>query len=201
MEAVWVLAISLFITLLLGIPIAFALGISVLLSLWAGGVPLTFFGTIVFYVSGFLSYLGHSLVYIVRRLMETGGISQRLIDFVQSFTGHLRSGLGVATVLACSIFAAISGSSPATVAAIGAIMIPAMTSAGYKKETAASISATGGGLGIIIPPSIPMILYAISTDTSVKDMFLAGFGPALVIIVFFNRACRLDFQERRCTYP
>lgn len=116
--------------------------------------------------------------------METGGISQRLIDFVQSFTGHLRSGLGVATVLACSIFAAISGSSPATVAAIGAIMIPAMTSAGYKKETAASISATGGGLGIIIPPSIPMILYAISTDTSVKDMFLAGFGPALVIIVF-----------------
>ncbi|MBP1156736.1 MULTISPECIES: TRAP transporter large permease [unclassified Paenibacillus] len=184
MDAMWVLGISLLVTLFLGIPISFSLGISVFLSLLAGGVPVAFIGQTMVTSMDSFPILAIPLFILSGAMMESGGISQRLIQFVQSFTGQIRGGLGVVTILSCAIFAAISGSSPATVAAIGTIMIPAMVKAGFRKELAASISASGGGLGIIIPPSIPMILYGISTDTSIKDLFMAGFGPALVIIIF-----------------
>ncbi|WP_368220752.1 TRAP transporter large permease, partial [Anaerotruncus rubiinfantis] len=108
---------------------------------------------------------------------------KRLINVAQSVVGGVTGGFGIVTVLACAFFAAISGSSPATVAAIGAIMIPAMVERGYSVPVAASITACSGGLGIIIPPSINMIIYAISANVSVADMFLAGFGPGAIIVL------------------
>ncbi|PWS35475.1 C4-dicarboxylate ABC transporter permease [Falsiroseomonas bella] len=114
-------------------------------------------------------------------LMEVGGISRRLVDFAKSIVGRIQGGLPATCVLTCMIFAAISGSSVATTFAIGAIMIPALVRAGYPVAFAAALQATAAELGVVIPPSIPMILYGVSTQTSIPELFLAGFGPGLLI--------------------
>jgi tripartite ATP-independent transporter DctM subunit len=114
-------------------------------------------------------------------LMDVGGISRRLVDFAKSIVGGIQGGLPATCVLTCMIFAAISGSSVATTFAIGAIMIPALVRAGYPVGFAAALQATAAELGVIIPPSIPMILYGVSTQTSIPELFIAGFGPGLLI--------------------
>lgn len=114
-------------------------------------------------------------------LMETGGISRRLVDFAKSIVGGIQGGLPMTCVLTCMIFAAVSGSSVATTFAIGAILIPAMVKHGYPTPVAASIQATSAELGVIIPPSIPMILYGVSAEVSIGELFIAGFGPGLLI--------------------
>lgn len=114
-------------------------------------------------------------------LMETGGISRRLIAFARALVGGVQGGLAVTTVLTCMIFAAISGSSVATTFAIGAIMIPALKRLGYPAGFAASLQASSAELGVVIPPSIPMILYGVATQTSIPELFIAGFGPGLLI--------------------
>jgi tripartite ATP-independent transporter DctM subunit len=114
-------------------------------------------------------------------LMEVGGISRRLVDFAKSIVGRIQGGLPATCVLTCMIFAAISGSSVATTFAIGAIMIPALVRAGYPVAFAAALQATAAELGVVIPPSIPMILYGVTTQTSIPELFLAGFGPGLLI--------------------
>ena len=114
-------------------------------------------------------------------LMDVGGISRRLVDFAKSIVGGIQGGLPATCVLTCMIFAAISGSSVATTFAIGAIMIPALVRAGYPVGFAAALQATAAELGVIIPPSIPMILYGVSTQTSIPELFIAGFGPGVLI--------------------
>lgn len=114
-------------------------------------------------------------------LMEAGGISARMVDFAKSLVGRLQGGLACACVLTCMIFAAVAGSSVATTFAVGAILIPAMVRHGYPAPFAASLQATAAELGVIIPPSIPMILFAVSTDTSTGELFIAGVGPGLLI--------------------
>ena len=114
-------------------------------------------------------------------LMETGGISQRLIDFAKSIVGGLSGGLALTCVLTCMIFAAVSGSSIATVFAIGSILIPAMVRHGYPPAFAAALMATSAELGVIIPPSIPMILLGVSAELSIGELFIAGIGPGLLI--------------------
>ena len=114
-------------------------------------------------------------------LMETGGISVRLVEFAKSIVGGVQGGLAATCVLTCMIFAAVSGSSVATTFAIGAILIPAMVKHGYPVTFAAALQATSAELGVIIPPSIPMILYGISADVSVAELFIAGIGPGLLI--------------------
>jgi C4-dicarboxylate transporter, DctM subunit len=114
-------------------------------------------------------------------LMETGGISRRLVDFAKSIIGGVQGGLAASCVLTCMIFAAVSGSSVATTFAIGAILIPAMIRHGYPKPFAASLQATSAELGVIIPPSIPMILYGVSAEVSIGELFIAGVGPGLLI--------------------
>ena len=114
-------------------------------------------------------------------LMDVGGISRRLVDFAKSIVGGIQGGLPATCVLTCMIFAAISGSSVATTFAIGAIMIPALVRAGYPVAFAAALQATAAELGVVIPPSIPMILYGVSTQTSIPEMFIAGFGPGILI--------------------
>lgn len=114
-------------------------------------------------------------------LMETGGISRRLVEFAKSIVGGVQGGLPMTCVLTCMIFAAVSGSSVATTFAIGAILIPALIKHGYPTTWAAALQATSAELGVIIPPSIPMILYGVSAEVSIGELFIAGFGPGLLI--------------------
>ncbi|SIQ21946.1 TRAP transporter large permease [Pseudacidovorax sp. RU35E] len=114
-------------------------------------------------------------------LMETGGISRRLVEFAKSIVGGVQGGLPMTCVLTCMIFAAVSGSSVATTFAIGAILIPALIKHGYPTNYAAALQATSAELGVIIPPSIPLILYGVSAEVSIGELFIAGFGPGLLI--------------------
>jgi C4-dicarboxylate transporter DctM subunit len=114
-------------------------------------------------------------------VMTRGSIAQRLIDILTALTRPLPGGLAVATVLSCAVFAAISGSSIVTMLAIGSVMLPAMRQAGYDLKFSVGAIMAGGTLGIIIPPSIPMIIYGLVTETSVTDLFIAGFGPGLLL--------------------
>lgn len=114
-------------------------------------------------------------------LMETGGISRRLVEFAKSIVGGVQGGLPMTCVLTCMIFAAVSGSSVATTFAIGAILIPALIKHGYPTAYAAALQATSAELGVIIPPSIPMILYGVSAEVSIGELFIAGFGPGILI--------------------
>ncbi len=114
-------------------------------------------------------------------IMETGGISRRLVDFAKSLVGGVQGGLPMTCVLTCMIFASVSGSSVATTFAIGTILIPALIRHGYPTTWAAALQATSAELGVIIPPSIPMILYGVSAEVSIGELFIAGFGPGLLI--------------------
>ncbi len=128
-------------------------------------------------------------------LMETGGISRRLVNFAKSLVGGVQGGLPMTCVLTCMIFAAVSGSSVATTFAIGAILIPALVKHGYPRNYAAALQATSAELGVIIPPSIPMILFGVSAEVSIGELFIAGFGPGLLIggalMLFVHLWCRL----------
>ncbi len=127
-------------------------------------------------------------------IMETGGISRRLVEFAKSIVGGVQGGLPMTCVLTCMIFAAVSGSSVATTFAIGAILIPALIKHGYPTPFAAALQATAAELGVIIPPSIPMILYGVSAEVSIGEMFIAGFGPGifigLALMLFVYVYCR-----------
>lgn len=114
-------------------------------------------------------------------IMETGGISRRLVEFCKSLVGGVQGGLPMTCVLTCMIFAAVSGSSVATTFAIGAILIPALIKHGYPTPWAASLQATSAELGVIIPPSIPLILFGVSAEVSIGELFIAGFGPGIFI--------------------
>ena len=114
-------------------------------------------------------------------LMETGGISRRLVEFAKSLVGGVQGGLPMTCVLTCMIFAAVSGSSVATTFAIGAILIPALIKHGYPTPYAAALQATSAELAVIIPPSIPMILYGVAAEVSIGELFIAGFGPGFLI--------------------
>ena len=114
-------------------------------------------------------------------VMETGGISRRLVEFAKSLVGGVQGGLPMTCVLTCMIFAAVSGSSVATTFAIGAILIPALIKHGYPTAYAAALQASSAELGVIIPPSIPMILYGVSAEVSIGELFIAGFGPGIFI--------------------
>lgn len=128
-------------------------------------------------------------------LMETGGISRRLVEFAKSIVGGVQGGLPMTCVLTCMIFAAVSGSSVATTFAVGAILIPALVKHGYPRTYAAALQATSAELGVIIPPSIPLILYGVSAEVSIGELFIAGIGPGIFIslslMIFVYVYCRL----------
>jgi len=128
-------------------------------------------------------------------LMAAGGISERLVDLAKSLVGGVQGGLAATCVITCMIFASVSGSSVATTFAIGAILIPAMVRHGYPVGTAAAIQASSAELGVLIPPSIPLILYGVATETSVGQLFLAGFGPGLLVaaalFVYLRILCKV----------
>ncbi len=128
-------------------------------------------------------------------LMETGGISRRLVEFAKSIVGGVQGGLPMTCVLTCMIFGAVSGSSVATTFAIGTVLIPALIKHGYPVTYAAALQATSAELGVIIPPSIPMILYGVSAEVSIGELFISGFGPGILIggalMLFVFVTCRI----------
>ncbi|OHR66540.1 C4-dicarboxylate ABC transporter permease [Bacillus sp. HMSC76G11] len=170
--------------LIIGIPIAIAIGIAVLVSLLLADIPIAFLTQSAFTALDSFPLIAIPFFILAGALMETGGLSARLIAFANSLMKTFTGGLALVSMLSCLFFAAISGSSPATVAAIGSIMIPAMIKKGYDPGFSAAVSASGGGLGILIPPSIPLIIFAILANVSISDMFLAGVGPGLVAVIF-----------------
>ena len=168
------LFIALGVCLLLGVPISFAIGISAFVGLYVGDVPFTFLPQSAVTSVDSLSIMAIPFFVLAGSVMDTGGLSKRLINVATSIVGNVTGGFGMVTVIACAFFAAICGSSPATVAAIGAIMIPAMINRGYSIADSAAVSACAGGLGIIIPPSVNMVIYGVTAGVSISDMFMAG---------------------------
>ena len=126
-------------------------------------------------------YMAVPFFILAGNLMSEGGISQRLVKLANSLIGHLSGGLGMVSIAACMFFAAISGSSAATTAAIGGIMIPEMVQRKYDRSFSAAINAAGGTIGVIIPPSIPFVTYGVLTGTSITSLFIAGFGPGILM--------------------
>ncbi|MCF6322288.1 MAG: TRAP transporter large permease [Rhizobiaceae bacterium] len=168
--------------MLIGVPIAVALGLSSILFLLAysdaslASVAQTLFAAF----DGHYTLLAIPFFILASTFMSTGGVAQRIIRFSIAVVGHFQGGLAIASVFACMMFAALSGSSPATVVAIGGIVITGMRQVGYTKEFAAGVICNAGTLGILIPPSIVMVVYAAATDVSVGRMFLAGVIPGLM---------------------
>ncbi|SDR30691.1 TRAP transporter large permease [Pseudovibrio sp. Tun.PSC04-5.I4] len=176
-----VLFLLLFGLLLIGAPIAIALGLSSVLYIALFSHDSMSSVTIqMFNASQNFTLLAIPFFILASSFMSTGGVARRIVNFAIATVGWIRGGLAMAGVLACMIFAALSGSSPATVVAIGTIAIAAMRQAGYSKEFAAGIIANAGTLGILIPPSIVMVVYAAATNVSVGRMFLAGVIPGIV---------------------
>ena len=168
--------------MLLGVPIAVSLGFSSIVFLLVlsdsslASIAQTFFQA----MAGHYTLLAIPFFVLASSFMSTGGVAKRIIRFSIALVGHFPGGLAIAGVFACMLFAALSGSSPATVVAIGSIVIAGMRETGYTKEFAAGVIANAGTLGILIPPSIVMVVYASATDVSVGRMFLAGVIPGLM---------------------
>jgi C4-dicarboxylate transporter, DctM subunit len=168
--------------MLIGVPIAVSLGLSstLFLLVYSDSSLASVAGTLFEAFEGHFTLLAIPFFILASTFMSTGGVAQRIIRFSIACVGHFQGGLAIAGVFACMMFAALSGSSPATVVAIGSIVIAAMRQAGYTKEFAAGVICNAGTLGILIPPSIVMVVYAASVDVSVGRMFLAGIIPGLL---------------------
>ncbi|MDE4096037.1 TRAP transporter large permease [Phaeobacter gallaeciensis] len=168
--------------MLIGVPISVSLGLSstLFLLVYSDSSLASVAGTLFEAFEGHFTLLAIPFFILASTFMSTGGVAQRIIRFSIACVGHFQGGLAIAGVFACMMFAALSGSSPATVVAIGSIVIAAMRQAGYSKEFAAGVICNAGTLGILIPPSIVMVVYAASVDVSVGRMFLAGIIPGLL---------------------
>src|SRR3954468_8881404 len=176
------LFVVLFVFLFLGMPIAIALGLSsVLTILFFAQDSLASLSLKVFQTMENFTLLAIPFFILSGAFLTTGGVARRLINFATAAVGHVRGGLAISSVLACMFFAAISGSSPATVVAIGTIVIGGMVRTGYTQGFATGVICNAGTLGILIPPSIPLVVYAAATETSVGRLFMAGFLPRLVL--------------------
>ena len=177
-----VLFITLFACMAIGMPVAVSLGLSSLLTIFFFSQDsLASMSIKLFETSEHYTLMAIPFFILAGNLMSTGGVAKRMVRFAIAAVGHLRGGLAIASVLACMLFAAVSGSSPATVVAIGSIVIAGMLKNGYTKEFAAGVICNAGTLGIMIPPSIVMVVYAAVTEVSVGRMFMAGVVPGLML--------------------
>lgn len=194
------LFISLFGLMLIGVPVAVSLGASTVLTMLlftnldVAEVPQRIFDGI-----NKFPLMAIPMFILAGNLLSKGGSARRIIDFAKSMVGHLPGGLPMSAIFACVIFAAVSGSSPATVVAIGSIMFVAIKEAGYPKEYAVGGITTAGSLGILIPPSVVMIVYGVTSDTSIARLFMAGVVPGLMlggmmILQTYIGAKRLGFK-------
>ena len=168
--------------MLTGMPISISLGLTVLSFLFMmTQVPLESVALKLFTGIEKFEIMAIPFFILAGNFLTHGGVAKRMINFATSMVGHWYGGLGLAGVLACALFAAVSGSSPATVVAIGSILLPAMVKAGFPNKFGAGVIATSGALGILIPPSIVMVMYSVATNTSVGALFMAGVIPGLAL--------------------
>lgn len=182
MSGLLIIFITFVVLLILNVPIAYALGLSgIVYIITSGSLELTSFVSIM--VNGLDSFplLAVPFFILAGAIMDAGGISRRIVDFASALVGPVKGGLAMVAVISCAFFAALSGSGIATTAAIGAIMIPQMAKAGYNEAFSAALIAASGCLGPIIPPSVPMVLYGASTDTSVTALLIGGLLPGLLL--------------------
>ena len=177
-----VLFTILFACMLMGLPIAISLGLSSLVTIFFFSQDsLASMSIKLFETSEHYTLLAIPFFVLAGNFMSTGGVAKRMVNFAIAAVGHLRGGLAIASILACMLFAAVSGSSPATVVAIGSIVIAGMVKNGYGKDFAAGVICNAGTLGILIPPSIVMVVYAAVTEVSVGRLFMAGVVPGILL--------------------
>lgn len=169
-----------FLLVLLGMPVAYCLGLSSIAALVKDGFSLTVFANTMYAGTAKFSLLAIPFFVLAGVVMEKAGISRRLVNFAKAMVGHVFGGLAVVTVVVSCFFAAISGSGPATVAALSPILLSAMREAGYDDDWAAALIANGGNVGIIIPPSIIFVIYGVIAEVSISDLFMAGIIPGLL---------------------
>ena len=175
---------GLIIFMLLGVPLGVSMLIPIYLMLLLDPVTTTDYIT-QFLFDGMSNYSMLALPFFILAgaIMNVGGLSKRLVNIGNHCVGRCTGSLGIVTIISCLFFGSVSGSGPATVAAIGSVMLPEMVKAGYKKEYAVALVAAAGGLGIIVPPSMPMVTYGVTNGVSIKAMFQAGWGPAIVVAI------------------
>lgn len=186
--------------MLTGMPISISLGLTVLTFLYTlTDVPIEAVALKLFTGIEKFEIMAIPFFILAGNFLTHGGVARRMINFATAMVGHFYGGLGLGGVLACALFAAVSGSSPATVVAIGSILLPAMVKAGFPKRFGAGIITTSGALGILIPPSIVLVMYAVSTSTSVGALFMAGVIPGLILA--FMLGFTTWYRARKFNYP
>lgn len=185
-----------FLLLFMNMPIAFALGISSLATLMYEGLPLLPVASNLYAATSKFVLLAIPFFILGGNVMDKSGISGQLIDFARTLVGHRRSGMALVTVIVACFFAAISGSGPATVAALGMILIPAMTNVGYDKSDSAALVSASGAIGIIIPPSITFVIYGSITGKSVGELFASGIIPGMLMGVLLILAMMFTYRGR-----
>ncbi len=186
--------------MLSGMPISISLGLTVLTFLFfMTHVPVESVALKLFTGIEKFEIMAIPFFILAGNFLTHGGVARRMINFASSMVGHMYGGLGLAGVLACALFAAVSGSSPATVVAIGSILLPAMVKAGFPKRFGAGVITTSGALGILIPPSIVMVMYSVSTNTSVGALFIAGVIPGIVLATMLGATTW--YRARSNNYP
>ncbi len=194
---IFVLLLALMLT---GMPISISLGLTVLTFLFTmTSVPIESVALKLFTGIEKFEIMAIPFFILAGNFLTHGGVARRMINFASSMVGHWHGGLALAGVMACALFAAVSGSSPATVVAIGSIILPAMVRQGYPKAFGAGVITTSGALGILIPPSIVMVMYSVSTNTSVGKLFMAGVIPGLMLATFLGLTTW--FLARKHGYP
>jgi C4-dicarboxylate transporter DctM subunit len=201
-----ILFVIFFVLLLLGAPIVFAIGVGTLGALVAGGIPLELLPQKIFSGLAHFPYLAVPLFVLAGMLMETGGISKRIVELSNAMVGHIRGGLGMVVMVATIFFSDISGSSAADTAAIGSIMIPTMKKRGYAPNFSAALVTAAGGMGVLIPPCLTMVVFGSLTNTSIGALFLAGFVPGIsmgiiLMMLTYIIARKNNFpREERATF-
>ena len=184
MEAFFILT-ALLGVLILRTPVAFALGGLGVILLAIKGMPLVAVPQRMHGTMDSFELLAIPMFLLMSNILLKGGVGRDLYAAVQSWVGHWPGGLGVATILSCTLFSAISGSSVATAATIGTVAIPEMEKRGYDRSFVMGMLAAGGTLGILIPPSIPLIIFGVVTESSIPKLFMAGIGPGLFLATAF----------------
>jgi C4-dicarboxylate transporter DctM subunit len=196
-----IIFVLLFALMLTGMPVSISLGLTVLTFLFAmTNVPIESVALKLFTGIERFEIMAIPFFILAGNFLTHGGVARRMINFATSMVGHWYGGLGLAGVMACALFAAVSGSSPATVVAIGSIILPAMVKAGFPKRFGAGVITTSGALGILIPPSIVMVMYSVATNTSVGALFMAGVVPGLILATMLGgltwyRAWKNDYPR------
>ena len=177
-----VLFIVLIIALVVNVPVGIAIGVSSLAAVLADGrLSSTYIVQQLVTSADSFPLMAIPLFILAGELMSAGGVSKRILNVCNLFFGRITGGLAIVTVIVCMFFAAVSGSGPATVAAVGSMVVPTMLEKGYSKSFTLALIATAGSIGVVIPPSIPMVIYGVSTSTSISGMFMAGFLPGILI--------------------